>query len=86
MRSNLPGTPISAVEVTKVSARGLWLLADGGELFLDFEDFPAFRNASIAQMAKVTEPSPGHYYWPELDIDVGLASIRHPERFPLIAK
>jgi hypothetical protein len=86
MNSRPLGTSTSAVEVTNVSAHGLWLLAGTEELFLSFEDFPWFRDASIGKVANVTEPSPGHYYWPDLDIDLGLETIRHPERFPLTAK
>ena len=71
------------VEVTNVSNHGVWLLADGQELFLSYEDFPWFKEASIGSVLNVEEPSPGHFYWPELDVDLGLESIEHPERFPL---
>jgi hypothetical protein len=27
-----------------------------------------------------------HLHWPDLDIDLAVESIEHPERFPLIAK
>ena len=27
-----------------------------------------------------------HLYWPGLDVDVAVESIRHPEKFPLISK
>jgi len=86
MRSRQPGTRTSAVEVTKISGHGVWLLAGDEELFLSYEDFPWFRAAAIAQVANVKEPTPGHFYWPYLDIDLGLETIRHPERFPLVAK
>jgi hypothetical protein len=29
---------------------------------------------------------PDHLYWPDLDIDLSLESIRHPENFPLISR
>ena len=79
-------TPTSAVEVTNVSGHGLWLLAHDEELFLSYEDFPWFREAAIGKVANVIEPSPGHFYWPDLDIDLGVETIRNPERFPLKAK
>jgi hypothetical protein len=25
-------------------------------------------------------------YWPELDVDLAVESIRHPEKFPLVSK
>ena len=86
MSSRPLGTPTSAVEVTNVSGHGLWLLAHDEELFLSYEDFPWFREVAIGKVANVIEPSPGHFYWPDLDIDLGAETIRNPERFPLKAK
>ena len=83
--SALPGTDTSAVEVTNLSPHGLWLFAHGKERFLAFDDFPWFRNAPVAAVFNVEEPSPEHFYWPDLDVDLGVESIEHPERFPLIA-
>jgi hypothetical protein len=34
-------------------------------------------------LSRIEEPAPGHLYWPDLDVDLGLETIRHPERFPL---
>ena len=83
MSSKPHGVLTSQVEVTNVSSHGLWLLAHGRELFLSYDDFPWFKEASIGSVTKVEEPSPGHFYWPELDVDLGLETIEHPERFPL---
>lgn len=72
-------------EVTNISRHGLWLLREDEELFLPFEQFPWFRQATIEQIAHVEAPGPDHLYWPELDIDLSVESIRHPEAFPLIS-
>ena len=82
----MPGTVISAPEVTHVSRHGLWLLHGDEELFLPFEQFPWLRGATIDQITQVEAPSPDHLYWPELDIDLSVESIRHPEAFPLISR
>lgn len=82
----MPGTVISAPEVTHVSQHGFWLLLGNEELLLPFAQFPWFRHATIAQINTVEWPTPDHLYWPELDIDLSVASIRHPESFPLIAE
>ena len=81
----MPGTAISAPEVTHVSKHGLWLLREDEELFLPFEQFPWFRQATIEQITHVEAPGPDHLYWPDLDIDLAVESIRHPEAFPLIS-
>jgi hypothetical protein len=31
----------------------------------------------------VEEPSVGHFYWPDLDVDLTAEIIEDPERFPL---
>jgi hypothetical protein len=62
------------------------LFIDEAELFVPFSDFPWFKDASIAEITRVELPSPHHLYWPELDIDLALDSIQHPERYPLVSK
>ncbi len=63
----------------------MWLLVDGGEHYLPFDEFPWFRNATIVQLARVEQPLPGHLRWPDLDVDLTLDSIEHPERYPLVS-
>ena len=73
------------VEVGNVTRQGFWLLLDGRELFLPFEDFPWFRKASIESLTTIDRPSAHHLYWPMLDIDLAVDSIEHPERYPLVS-
>lgn len=80
------GAITSAVEVTHISRHGFWLLLDNEELLLPFEQFPWFRTATVDQIMSVERPSPEHLYWPLLDVDLAVTSIRHPERFPLVAR
>ena len=80
------GTHTSDVEVTNISKHGFWLLVAGRELFVSYEDFPWFQDATVGKILNVEEVSPGHFYWPELDVDLGLDSIEHPERYPLTAR
>lgn len=82
----MPGTTISAPEVTHISRHGLWLLLADEEFLLPFEQFPWFRHATIDQISHVESPTPEHLYWPDLDIDLSVESIRHPEAFPLLAR
>jgi hypothetical protein len=86
MKSAKPGKNTSAVEVISISRFGFWLLVRGKEHFVAFELFPWFREAPVDQLLNVSLPSPHHLYWPELDIDLALDSLDHPERFPLVSK
>jgi hypothetical protein len=80
------GTDISAVEVTNISGHGFWLLLDDEELFVPFASFPWFRNVPVGNILHVERPQPFHLYWPEMDVDLHVDSIRDPDRFPLVAR
>jgi hypothetical protein len=56
------------------------------EAFMSFEFFPWFRVAPVGKVLRVEQPSSQHLYWPELDIDISVESIRHPEKFPLVSR
>jgi len=85
MSSSAHGIPASEPEVTNVSGNGIWLLSHGKELFLPYEEFPWFKDAPIGKVMVVREVTLGHFYWPELGIDLGLKSIENPDKFPLKA-
>jgi hypothetical protein len=85
MKSETHGIGTSEVEVTHISKHGFWLLLRGIEFFLPFESFPWFKEAPISAILNVELPTPQHLYWPDLDIDLAVESIAHPERFPLVA-
>lgn len=86
MKSAALGNSTSSPEVTNVSQHGLWLLLGREELFLPFEQFPWFQDAPIGKVLHVEQPSAQHLYWPELDIDLAVESIRHPDQFPLVSR
>ena len=72
--------------VTQISEHGFWLLLNGRELFVPFEEFPWFKTASIAAILNVEWPQPQHLYWTDLDVDLAVESIEHPERYPLVSR
>lgn len=74
------------IEVTNISQHGFWLLVDDRELFVGFKEFPWFKEATISTILHVERLSIDHLYWPDLDVDLSIESIEHPERFPLIYK
>lgn len=80
------GTVTSAAELTHVSAHGFWLLIGDEELAVPFSEFPWFKKATIEQLVDLQRPTENHLYWPQLDIDLSIDSIRSPERFPLVSR
>ncbi len=80
------GDNTSVVEVTHISTHGVWLLTHNKELFMSYDDFPWFKDQTVTSIINVEEPSHGHFYWPDIDVDLTEETIENPERFPLKAK
>ena len=70
-------------EVTNISVFGFWLLIENEEYFVPFADYPAFKQATIVQIYEMVVLSPTQFHWPELDIDIELTALQHPDKFPL---
>ena len=86
MSSVAPGTSTSEVEVTNVSKHGFWILIGSREVFLPFDEFPWFRSAPIGSLTNVQLVSSHHLHWPDLDVDLAVESLFHPDRFPLVSR
>jgi Protein of unknown function (DUF2442) len=82
----MPGSATLEAEVTNVSKHGFWLLLGNEELAVPFAEFPWFKSATIEQLSDVQRPTPNHLYWPQLDVDLAVESIRDPSAFPLVSK
>ena len=80
------GVATSEVEVSLASNKGFWLLLKDEELFVAYAEFPWFKQSSLEQITTVEWPTPNHLYWPLLDVDLAVESIRNPGQFPLVAK
>ena len=81
----MPGIDTLEVEVTNISKYCFWVLLGNEELAIPFAEFPWFKNATIEQISDIHRPSSNHLYWPKLDIDLSIESIRNPKDFPLVS-
>ncbi len=52
---------------------------------MSYDDFPWFKDQAIKFIINVEEQSLGHFYWPDIDVDLTEDIIEYPERFTLIA-
>lgn len=77
------GRVTSKAEVTNISRHGFWVLVDDHEHFLPFDEFPWFKAAPVGSILRLEVPHPGHLRWPDLDVDLSVASIEDPARYPL---
>lgn len=80
------GTTTLGAEFINVSGHCVWMLLGDEELALPYSEFPLFKAATIQQILNVLRPTADHLFWPDLDIDLSVESVRHPGKFPLPAK
>ena len=82
----MPGTGTSEAEVIGIDRHGLWLLVGDKEYFLSHEAYPWFQQAKLSAVQRVELLHGSHLHWPDLDVDLSVASLEHPDRYPLVYK
>lgn len=83
MTSKTLGKNISEVEVSNISHHGIWLFVTDTEYFLPYGQFPWFRDSTVKQICDVQLLHGYHLFWPQLDVDLELGSLKSPEAYPL---
>ncbi len=84
MKLRNPGRNTLKAEVVQISSNGIWLLVNEIEHFLSFQDFPWFKDATVSQIHNVYFLEEDHLHWPDLDVDLELASLLYLDKYPLI--
>ncbi|MCJ7784304.1 MAG: DUF2442 domain-containing protein [Desulfobacterales bacterium] len=82
MRSLKRGKGIS-VSVENITPFGIWLYLKEKEYFLNYKDFPYFRNQTLASIQNIHLLHGYHLYWPDLDVDLEIDNLENPEKYPL---
>jgi hypothetical protein len=70
----------------RIEQEGFWLQGGGREYFVSFEQYPIFETATVAEIFDVETPFPGDFHWPQLDADIEIDMLEHPENYPLLAR
>ncbi|MBI3333483.1 MAG: DUF2442 domain-containing protein [Candidatus Omnitrophica bacterium] len=83
MRLAKRGTSTSKVEILNISPHGVWLLVRHKEYFLPYQEFPWFKNARLSEIENVQLLHSRNLRWEDLDVDLALESLEHPDRYPL---
>jgi hypothetical protein len=74
---------ISKAEIQNISNQGIWILVHEKEFFMPFEEFPWFLKATIKEIYNLKLLHGHHLHWPDLDIDIDIEALKHPELYPL---
>ncbi len=83
LKNNLQSTSVS---VLMINGQGMFLSVKGQDYFISYNRIPWLRDARISSVLNVRMSGRDSIEWPELDVDLEIESLRHPERYPLIMK
>lgn len=81
----MPGKTISQAEILNVSPKGLWMNVLGQEYFLPYDQHPWFKEATVKELYHFEFLNKSLLHWPDLDVDLALDSLQHPEKYPLMS-
>ena len=76
----------TSVAVLMINAQGMLITVQGHDYFLSYNRVPWLRDARISSVLNVRMSGPRAIEWPELDVDLEVESLQHPERYPLVIK
>ena len=83
LKSNTANTLVS---VLVINAQGIMISVQGCDYFLSYNRIPWMQDAPIRSVLNVKMSGPEAIEWPDLDVDLEIESLRHPERYPLVIK
>ncbi len=72
-----------SVSVENITPFGIWLYLNEKEYFLSYKDYPYFKKQTLNSIQNVQLLHDYHLYWPELDVDLEIDNLEHPEKYPL---
>ena len=76
----------TSTSVLMINAQGIMLSVLGNDYFLSYNRIPWMKDAPIRSVLNVQMSGTEAIEWPDLDVDLEIDSLRHPERYPLVIK
>jgi hypothetical protein len=80
------GKSTSSSEVTNIGKNGFWILHEGREYYISFEDYPIFKSAIVEEIYSMKVVGHHQLRWKELDCDIEIAALEKPADYPLAFK
>ena len=76
----------TSASVLMINAQGIMLSVLGNDFVVSYNLIPWMQDAPIRSVLNVQMSGPEAIEWPDLDVDLEIDSLRHPERYPLVIK
>ena len=83
LKNNIKNTSVS---VLMINAQGIMLSVLGNDYFVSYNRIPWMQDAPVRSVLNVQMSGNRAIEWPDLDVDLEIESLQHPERYPLVMK
>jgi len=86
MKQNSKNTGNTLVRILSINAEGVSLSVSGKVYFISYDRVPWFRNARVSEVLNVSMMGRMGIRWEDLDVDLEIDSLEHPEKYPHVVK
>ena len=74
------------VNVLMINSQGIMLNVGGNDYFVSYNRLPWMKDATVKSVLNVQMAGKNAREGPDLDVDLEIDSLKHPERYPLVIK
>ena len=73
-----------SASVLMINNQGVMISVEGNDYFLSYNRVPWMKDATVRNILNIKMSGKNAVEWPDLDIDLEIDSLKHPERYPLV--
>ncbi len=75
-----------SASVLMINNQGIMISVEGNDYFLSYNRVPWLKDATVRNILNIKMSGKNAIEWPDLDIDLEIDSLKHPERYPLVMR
>ena len=75
-----------SASVLMINNQGIMISVAGNDYFLSYNRVPCLKDATVRNILNIKMSGKNSIEWPDLDIDLEIDSLKHPERYPLVMR
>lgn len=75
-----------SASVLMINNQGIMISVEGNDYFLSYNRVPWMKDATVRNILNIKMSGKNAVEWPDLDIDLEVDSLKHPERYPLVMR
>ncbi len=79
-------TNATSASVLMINNQGIMISVAGNDYFLSYNRVPWLKDATVRNILNIKMLGNNAVEWPDLDVDLEVDSLKHPERYPLVMR